>query len=145
MIHQSGVPAQIHLLRPRHKIVLQDERRSCIPKRMSLVLKKNENDDIRVDRTEVALDASNLFFKYFMPKPRLKLALAQRRCCNAHCLLTSSQQDLLELSSLLNGQRSRRTYGLVGASAALFNGVSVGNVLTTIRSLVSCICVLRYL
>ncbi len=73
---------------------------------MSLV-EKTENVDIRVDRTEVALDAPNLFFKYFVPKPRLKLALAQRRCCNTHCLLTSPQQDLLELSSLRNGQSDR--------------------------------------
>ena len=45
-------------------------------KNMSFVQSLVQYVDLRVDRTEMALDPPNLFFKHFMPEPRLKLSLA---------------------------------------------------------------------
>ena len=45
-------------------------------KNMSLVQSLVKNVDLRVDRTEIALDPPNLFFKHFVSKPCLELALA---------------------------------------------------------------------
>lgn len=49
----------------------------------------------RVDRTEMALDASELFLEYQVEKARLELALTRVRGCDVHRFLTTAENDVL--------------------------------------------------
>lgn len=56
------------------------------------------NGDVRVDRTEVALDTADFLFEDLVPEPRLEFTLSQGRRCHAHRVLSTTQQDLQIIS-----------------------------------------------
>ena len=58
--------------------------------------KKIGKGDPRIDRAEMSFNSPDFLLKYLVPKPRFKFSLPQRRRCDTHCVLSTSQQNLFK-------------------------------------------------